>query len=98
MKAWMFLIECADGAYYCESTKNLPARIEAHQKGRGSRFTSKRLPLKLVYFEEFNSIDEARKREKQVKGWRREKKEALIRSEQESLPELAMAYRDKHSL
>ena len=53
------------------------------------------LPVKLVYVEEYPRIDHAFYREKQVQGWSRKKKEALIEGKYEKLPELAIAYRDK---
>jgi len=61
--------------------------------GVGANHTKKRLPVKLIFFEEFDRIDKAYYREKQVQGWSRKKKEALI-SNQKSLPELSLAYRD----
>jgi len=62
--------------------------------GVGANHTKKRLPVKLIFFEEFDRIDKAYYREKQVQGWSRKKKEALINSNQKSLPELSLAYRD----
>lgn len=85
----MYILECADGSYYTGSTKNLEFRITQHQTGDGANHTKKRLPVKLVYFEEFDRIDEAFYREKQVQGWRRQKKEALINSNFNKLPELS---------
>jgi putative endonuclease len=93
-KGFMYILECADGTYYVGSTKFLELRLKQHQNGEGANHTKKRLPVKLVYFEVFDRIDAAFYREKQVQGWRREKKEALINSFHEKLPELAMAYRD----
>lgn len=52
--------------------------MEQHQMGEGANFTKKHLPVKLVYFEEFDRIDEAFNREKQIQRWSRVKKEALI--------------------
>src|SRR5690606_5255116 len=89
----MYILECADGSYYVGSTKYLKLRIEQHQSGNGANHTRKRLPVKLVYFEEFERIDWAFYREKQVQKWRREKKEALIYGNKKDLPELARAYR-----
>lgn len=94
MKGWMYILECCDGSYYTGSTINLERRFNQHQNGTGANHTKKRLPVKLVYFEEYNRIDMAFYREKQVQGWSRKKKEALINGEYEKLPELAMAYRD----
>ncbi|MDI3544645.1 MAG: putative endonuclease [Bacteroidota bacterium] len=78
MKGYMYILECADGSYYTGSTRNLERRLQQHQNGEGSNHTKKHLPVKLVYFEEFQRIDEAFYREKQVQGWSRKKKEALI--------------------
>jgi len=88
-KGYMYILQCADGSYYTGSTKNIEFRLAQHQAGEGANHTKKRLPVKLVYVEEFNRIDEAFYREKQVQGWRREKKEALINGRFDKLPELA---------
>jgi putative endonuclease len=91
---WMYILECCDGSYYTGSTIDLQRRLNQHQAGVGANHTKKRLPVKLVYSEEYQRIATAFYREKQVQGWSRKKKEALIRGEYEKLPELAMAYRD----
>ncbi|HEY9124105.1 MAG TPA: GIY-YIG nuclease family protein [Bacteroidales bacterium] len=88
-KGWMYILECADGSYYTGSTNNLDLRLAQHQAGEGANHTKKRLPVKLVYFEEFQRIDEAFNREKQVQGWSRKKKEALINGMPETLHKLA---------
>ena len=98
MKGYMYILECADGSYYTGSTNNLELRLAQHQNGKGANHTKKRLPVKLMYFEEYQRIDEAFYREKQVQGWSRKKKEALINGEQHLLPELAIAYRDLQSV
>lgn len=64
-------------------------RKEQHQRGEGANFTRNHLPVELVYFEEFQRIDEAFYREKQVQGWSRKKKEALINGELDKLPGLS---------
>ena len=94
MKAYMYILLCADGSYYTGSTRDLELRLQQHQSGEGANHTRKRLPVKLVYYEEYSRIDEAFHREKQVQGWSRKKKEALIKGDFESLPSLSMAYRD----
>jgi len=96
MKGYMYILECADVSYYTGSTNNLELRLAQHKAGEGANHTKKRLPVKLVYFEEYTRIDEAFYREKQVQGWSRKKKEALIKGTPELLPKLAMAYRDIH--
>ena len=87
--AWMYILECSDGSYYVGSTKNLEYRLSEHQTGKGAKYTSRRLPVKLVYSEEYERVADAYTREKQVQNWSRAKREALINSKEEILPELA---------
>jgi putative endonuclease len=94
MKGYMYILLCADGTYYTGSTTHLELRLAQHQAGEGANHTKKRLPVKLIYYEEYSRIDLAFDREKQVQGWSRKKKEALIRGDTHLLPELAVAYRD----
>ncbi len=88
-KGFMYILECSDGTYYTGSTKDLERRIWEHQHKLGANYTKKRLPVKLKYFEEYSRIDDAFYREKQVQGWSRKKKTALINDEEKLLPELA---------
>ena len=74
----MYILQCSDGHYYTGSTQDLERRMDEHWKGQGANFTSKHFPAKLVYYEEFERIDDAFHREKQIQGWNRKKKEALI--------------------
>lgn len=92
----MYILECADGSYYTGSTKNLELRLAQHQAGEGANHTKKHLPVKLVYYEEFQRIDEAFYREKQVQGWSRKKKEALIAGMPEQLHQLAECLNETH--
>jgi putative endonuclease len=89
MKGYMYILKCADGSYYTGSTKNLERRLQQHQNGEGANHTKKRLPVELVYFEVFDRIDQAFYREKQIQGWSRKKKEALMRQDFDALHELA---------
>ncbi|TGL01223.1 GIY-YIG nuclease family protein [Leptospira bouyouniensis] len=77
----MYILVCSDGSYYTGSTKYLSRRIDQHQRGEGSNYTKKRLPVKLIYFEAYTRIDHAFYREKQVQGWSRKKKESLMRQD-----------------
>ena len=95
MKGWVYILLCSDDSYYTGSTNNLELRLAQHQNGEGSNHTKKRLPVTLVYFEEFQRIEDAFYREKQIQNWNRKKKEALIQLQFEKLPELSRAYRDK---
>ena len=88
----MYILECSDGSYYTGSTNNLELRLLQHQNGEGANHTKKHLPVKLIYFEEFQRIVDAFNREKQVQGWNRKKKEALIKGEFGMLPELSKNY------
>lgn len=94
MKGYMYILECSNGSYYTGSTIDLERRINQHQLGEGSNHKKKYLPVRLIYFEEFNRIDEAFYREKQVQNWSRKKKEALINGELNKLITLSMAYKD----
>ena len=91
-KAWMYILECANGLYYTGSTIDIDSRMKQHEAGEGSNFTRKHLPIKLVYYEEYVSIEDAFLREKQVQGWSRKKKEALINDEKDDLPNLSRNY------
>lgn len=95
-KAWVYILVCADGSYYTGSTKNLESRLAQHQAGEGANYTKIRLPVSLVYLEEFQRIDEAFYREKQIQGWSRKKKEALINNLLEELHKLAKCMNDTH--
>src|SRR5438105_846206 len=92
----MYILECADNSYYTGSTNNLELRIQQHQNGEGANHTKERLPVKLVYAEEFERIDQAFYREKQVQGWSRRKKEALIKGMPEELHNLAECMNETH--
>lgn len=96
MKGYMYILKCANGYFYTGSTKYLDLRIQQHQSGEGSNYTKKHLPVELVYYEEFNRIDEAFFREKQVQGWSRNKKEALIDGKFEKLPSFAECKNESH--
>jgi putative endonuclease len=85
----MYILECCDGSYYVGSTKNLELRFSQHQSGKGSKYTSGRLLVQLVYCEEYDRVSDAFYREKQVQGWTRRKREALINGNPEFLPMLA---------
>jgi putative endonuclease len=87
--AYMYILKCADGTYYTGSTVDLEKRLQQHQCGEGANYTKKRLPVELIYYEEYSRIDEAFYREKQVQGWSRKKKEALMTEDFESLKRLA---------
>ena len=86
---YVYILKCADGSYYTGSTKDIDLRLKQHNAGLGANYTEKRLPLELVYFEKFQNINDAFNRDKQIQGWSRKKKEALINSTPFILPELS---------
>ena len=88
-KGFMYILECSEGSYYTGSTNDLERRIEEHQSGRGANFTNLRLPVELVYYEEYERIDNAFYREKQVQRWSHNKKKALIEGNPKLLSHLA---------
>lgn len=96
MKGFMYILECSDGTYYTGSTTNLELRLQQHQAGEGANHTRKRLPVKLLYFEEFDRIDTAFYREKQIQGWSRKKKEALMSGTTEELKKMAECMNETH--
>jgi putative endonuclease len=95
-KGYMYILECYDGSFYTGSTIDLDERMRQHQKGRGANHTKKRLPVKLIYYEEFNSISKAFYREKQIQGWSRDKKIALIERNFKDLSKLAECQNESH--
>jgi predicted GIY-YIG superfamily endonuclease len=95
--AWMYILKCTDGSYYVGSTRNLDLRLSQHQSGKGSLYTSGRLPVEVVYAEEYERITDAYAREKQVQNWSRAKREALINGKPELLSALAKKRFDKNS-
>jgi putative endonuclease len=89
MIGYMYILKCNNDSYYTGSTIDLEKRLKEHNDGLGSNHTKKYLPVELVYYEIFQRIDEAFYREKQIQGWSRAKKEALINSNSHLLPELS---------
>jgi len=78
MNWYFYILKCVDSSFYCGITNNLKDRLREHNRGEGAKYTKTRLPVELIYFEEFPDKSSACKREIEVKGWRREKKETLV--------------------
>jgi putative endonuclease len=87
--AWTYIVRCVDDSYYVGSTVDLDRRLSEHNLGLGAVYTRKRRPVVLVWSAEFERIEEAFAFEKQVQGWGRRKREALIVGEMDLLPVLA---------
>ena len=88
-KGFMHILEYSDASFYTGSTKDLEKRFWEHKNEVGANYTKSRLPVELIYYEEYERVDEAFFREKQVQGWSRKKKLALIEGKPELLPKLA---------
>jgi len=82
---YVYLLKCSDGSYYAGSTSDLAHRLAAHQAGAYGGYTSSRLPVELVWSTEFPTEHDAFLTERQIKGWSRAKKEALIRGDWDGL-------------
>ncbi len=88
-KGYAYILLCSDDSYYTGSTKDISIRLEQHQNGEGAKHTARRLPVHLLYYEEYDRIDHAFYREKQIQGWSRKKKETLMRGAHYLLSNLA---------
>jgi len=75
---WVYILECSDDTFYVGSTVNLFARLWQHQSGQGATHTRIRRPVKLVFSEEFDRVDDAFALEKQIQNWSHAKRLALI--------------------
>jgi len=93
---YLYILECVDGTYYTGSTWHLEIRIAEHNLGLGANYTRKRLPVKLVYAEEFDRIEDAFLREKHIQNWSHKKKKALIDNNVKKLHELAECKNRSH--
>ena len=89
MAFWVYILRCADESYYVGHTENLELRVAQHQSGEVSGYTKTRRPVRLVYSESFGTRDDAFAAERQLKGWSRQKKAALIAGDWDRLRLLA---------
>ena len=90
MGTWLYILRCADGAYYTGTTSApLEQRVIEHQFGKFPGFTERRRPVVLVYSEYFEQIVDAIAAERKIKGWSRAKKEALMAGDFDQVAELA---------
>ncbi len=95
--AYLYILLCADGKYYvCTTRKSLEERLGEHNAGLHKGFTAARRPVTMVFAQHFETITDAVAAERQVKGWTRAKKEAMVNGEWNRLPELAKR-RSSHS-
>lgn len=89
MAFWAYMLHCRGGAFYVGHTDDLERRIGQHQTGAIKGFTSDRLPVTLVWSQEFSTRFEAKQAERQLKGWGRAKKMALIRGDWARISQLS---------
>src|SRR5437870_1499133 len=75
---YVYILRCSDGSYYVGHTTDVEDRLAVHNCGRGAIWTARRTPVSLAYSEVVEDEDKALRREAQLKGWSRAKKEALI--------------------
>ena len=97
MKISVYMLECGDGSYYVGLTRGgLDKRVAEHQSGQFDGYTYSRRPVRLVWSADFQWLKDAIACERRIKGWRREKKEALIRGDYALLPGLARTAKRPH--
>jgi putative endonuclease len=90
---YVYILQCSDNSYYTGVTNNLERRIYEHQKGLIEKsYTHDKRPVNLKYYEEYDNVLDAISREKQIKGWSRKKKEALICGDFEKLIKLSNSH------
>lgn len=81
MKHYIYIVECSDKTLYVGCTNDLERRIFQHNNSKkGAHYTKLRRPVVLKYSEEFATLIKARRREVEIKSWRREQKLALIKT------------------
>jgi len=92
---YVYILKCNDGSYYTGVTNNIEKRFTEHNNDNSTTsYTYKRRPVELVYSQQFNDIKQAIELEKQIKGWSRRKKEALINEDWEKLKLYSKNYTD----
>jgi len=95
MPFWTYMLHCADRSFYVGHTDNLETLIGQHEAGQITGYTQTRLPVKLVWSQSFGTRIEALEAERQIKGWSRAKKLALIREDWSLISTLARSKIDK---
>ncbi len=81
MSFYVYMLQCADGSYYTGHTDDLEKRVAAHTRGQVQGYTSSRCPVRLVFAESLPARQDAFERERQIKGWSRREKQALIQKD-----------------
>ncbi len=98
MSFYVYILRCVDGSYYTGHTDDLESRVSAHQRGEVPGYTHTRRPVHLMFANEFATRQEALESERQIKGWSRAKKEALIAGNWHRLQRLTLASKTRDAL
>jgi len=89
MSFYVYILKCSDGSYYTGHTDNIENRLSEHQAGNTTSYTQTRLPVTLMFMQDFGTRPEALEAEMKIKKWSRKKKEALIAQDWDLLKKLA---------
>jgi putative endonuclease len=92
---WVYILKCNDDSYYTGHTDNLEIRIAQHNEGKIDGYTATRLPVTLLFSEQFASRSEALEMEQRIKGWNRKKKEAMMRADWKEVSRLAKSKKNE---
>lgn len=84
--AYTYILLCGDGTYYTGATLDWERRLKEHQQGKAARYTRARLPVQIIYLEEWPTLSEAMKRESEIKKLKRPQKEEIIASSIKAAP------------
>lgn len=88
---FVYILECADKSFYCGITNDIDKRFIKHSTGKGAKYTRSRLPLKLIYIEEYENRSLAAKREYQIKQLSRKQKEEIIKNKNYQLSSISFS-------
>ena len=92
MTFWVYILRCNDNSYYTGHTDDIEKRIAQHREAKNGGYVATRMPVTLVFSEQFSTRLEALALERQIKGWSRKKKEALMREDWIELSRLARSH------
>lgn len=97
MKNYTYIVQCSDGTLYTGWTNDINKRIKVHNQGKGAKYTKSRLPVKLVYSEEYDTRREAMQREYAIKQLNRKEKLALVTNLNKRIHHNEMAGTSSHN-
>jgi putative endonuclease len=95
--SWVYILKCADDSFYVGSARELDVRAEQHALGHAGSYVDRRRPVTLVWAQECEHIEDAFVLEHKIKGWRRDKKLALIEGRLSDLAALSRSGSHKRS-